>query len=160
MLCRVRQCGFDHKVNGCAPQGNVRPVHEPRGRQVSNRRGMTTAEGIRISGTLPVLLLTVKTGCNRHRRQFLWFCKVNGLRWRIPQQNTVPVAERWHDAETGEVLADAPQELGREFTTVVEVTGGPALEKLVSLDCIARQDETVYPMNVRPPRFNSSTYRR
>lgn len=144
-----------HRVRGCEPRSWVRESRAPQGRIVANRKVIIDANGVEYRGIRGKALVTIKTGSGRLWRQFVRFCRHNGLEFHVPEK-AAPVAERWIDTETGEWVPDEePQR--RDYQTVYEVIGGPALDTLQSLPCVVGM---TYVLHVGAPHFNSSTYRR
>lgn len=134
-------------TRGCAPHGLVRETRMPRGANANRARvvdgpkrsnAIETPGGIRITGTLARQLMTVDTHSSYNRREFARFCSMFGIAYIIPQDNAI--GGEW----------------GAE--TVVEVIGPPAaLERLSEKSFVL---DSVDALNVRPPRFNSATFRR
>lgn len=150
----------NHTVRGCEPRGMVRENRQPVGR-ITNRlksQNYANSDGV-VQGTKVIVrLVTVKTGCRKLRRQFEQFCRDNGITWRVAQSNPVPVAERWRD-EDGNIIPDEPQKIGQfqGHQTVVEVTGGRAIDELFRLNCIV-PDSVTFTLNVGAPHPHTVAY--
>jgi hypothetical protein len=134
-------------TRGCEPRGLVRETRPPRGKATLAARivdgpkrsnAIVTAGGIRISGTLDRCMVRTKTHSCKDRRAFARFCSIHGIVYRVPH--------------------DVAEEGTWGFQTDVEVVGPESALALLCeqdfvVDCVATLD-------VRPPRFNSSTFRR